>query len=232
VFDSSGALVGMVATPLCISGYELPAVIPVAALAAAVSASLPELPSICQQPASSTAATAACRELPCCSLNPQQTQLRRAEPAAHIECGACSAAAGATTLPGAVPAVSARSGAERDAAAIQQATRGVVGCSLSSGQWASGILVNRCCASTLCKADRSWLPYCRPNVATPQRDIGHVGSVSNAWCRWGTVLTNAHLFDGVAASRSAHITVTAQSVAGLQQYDAAVLHIFSGAFAS
>jgi hypothetical protein len=148
VFGSSGALVGMVVTPLCISGYELPLILPAAALEAAISARLPDVPSVGRHPACSTAATpatAACREPQCCSPRQQRQQKTQSprEPAAQLERGACSAAAAATTAAGASPAVTAVSIPAQHAAALLQATRGVVGCSLSTGQWASGILVNR-----------------------------------------------------------------------------------------
>jgi hypothetical protein len=146
VFDGSGALVGMVVTPLCISGYELPLILPVAALDAAVSPGLPDVPSVSRHPACSTAATAALRDPQCCSPRQhrqQQTKSQPGGPAAQLERGACSAAAAATTAMGASPAVTAVSRPAQHAAALLQATRGVVGCSLSTGQWASGILVNR-----------------------------------------------------------------------------------------
>lgn len=146
VFDSSGALVGMVVTPLCISGYELPLILPVAALDAAVSPSLPDVPSVSRHPACSTAATAAHRTPQCCSSrqqHQQQTHLQPREPAAQLQRGACSADAAAMMAMGVSPAVTALSDPAQHAAPLLQATRGVVGCSLSTGQWASGILVNR-----------------------------------------------------------------------------------------
>ena len=144
VIDGSGALVGMVAAPLCIGGYELPVVMPAAALAAAISASLPEVPSISRQPACSAAAVAACCKLPSASARPQQAVSQHGEPAVQVERGACSAAAGvATAVPGASPLISALSTPARGLAALLQAMHGVVGCSLSTGQWASGIIVNR-----------------------------------------------------------------------------------------
>jgi hypothetical protein len=149
VFDGSGALLGMVVAPLCISGYELPLILPMAALEAAVSASLPDVPSVSRHPACSTAgiaATAARREPKCCSprqQRQQQAQSQPGEPAAQLERGACSAAAAATGAMGASPAVIAVGNPAQHAAALLQATRGVVGCSLSTGQWASGVLVNR-----------------------------------------------------------------------------------------
>ena len=146
VLDSSCALVGMVVTPLCISGYELPLILPVAALDAAISPSLPDAPSVSRYPACSTAATAAHRTPQCCSSrqqHQQQTQPQPGEPAAQLERAKCSAAAAATAAMGASPAVTPVSNPAQHAAALLQATRGVVGCSLSTGQWASGILVNR-----------------------------------------------------------------------------------------
>ena len=150
VYDGSGALVGMVVTPLCISGYELPLILPVMALDAAVSASLPEAPSVGRHPAYGTAAIAATathREPKCCSPHQrrqQETRSQPKEPAVQLERGACSAAAATMAATAASPVVNAPgTPAQAATALLVKATRGVVGCSLSTGQWASGILVNR-----------------------------------------------------------------------------------------
>lgn len=151
VFDGSGALVGMTTVPLCICGYELPVVIPSAALASAVAASLQGAQSVSPQPACSMAAGLDFRSGPLPAPQDQQRQQQsqqrqwrqQAEAAAQLERSPCSAAM-AEALPVAVPAISAPTcDAAQHVAALLRAARGVVGCSLSSGQWASGVLVNR-----------------------------------------------------------------------------------------
>lgn len=150
VFDSGGALVGMVATPLCISGYELPVVIPSAALASAIPVCLPAVPSVSRQPAGSSAAASESDSAPLPGLHQRRPLQQQQEAAAQLECSPCSAPAVAGAVPVAAPAIAALNKSALDVVALLRASRSVVGCSLSNGQWASGVLVNRCPGRVAC----------------------------------------------------------------------------------
>lgn len=146
MLDSSGELAGIVATPLSVGGYELPVVIPAAAVSSAISSSLEKAPSISRQPASGSAASAE----GCSFLLPsperqrwhqrtQQAQQQWQEGAAQLQLGACAAAAAPSPLMDPSPAL--RRACQH--VGLLEAILGVVACSLSNGQWASGVLVNR-----------------------------------------------------------------------------------------
>ena len=124
VFDSSNALVGILTAPFCVAGHELPVVVPLAALAPAVGAGArqaePATPSLCRNPVPSVSSAAQPRPLP--ALNSRQ---QRQQPVVALP----------EMWPGS---------RQHDSEALRRAALGVVGCSLSNGQWASGVLINRC----------------------------------------------------------------------------------------